>query len=173
MSNRRVTENIIIEDANIGFRNFSGNEGPFNPVGRKNFCVFFDDVELAQVLESQGWNMRWLKPREEGDEPRPYLPVAVTYDNFPPKIVIITSRGKTILNGDTVNMLDWAEFKTVDMIIRPYNWEVSGKGGVKAYIKSMYITIIEDELEKKYAELDHSDLTRSPDDSNWDNESDN
>ena len=147
-----VKNNIVIEKARIGFRNFSGKEGKFNPAGRKNFCVFLE-TDLAQKLVEDGWNVRWLMPRNEDDERQAYLQVSVSFDNIPPKVVMITSRGKTILDESTVSLLDWAEISEVDVIIRPYNWEVNGKGGVKAYLKSMYVTISEDEFESKYYSL--------------------
>lgn len=148
-----VNKNIVIENARIGFRNFSGEEGKFNPKGRRNFCVFLD-TELGEVLQDDGWNIRWLEPREEEDEKQAFLQVAVSYNNIPPKIVQITSRGQTILDEDMVGVLDWAEIENVDVIIRPYNWEVSGKKGVKAYVKSMYVTILEDEFAHKYNDID-------------------
>ncbi len=150
-----VKNNIVIENAQIGFRNFSGNAGKFNPAGRRNFCVFLDN-DLGKVLESDGWNVRWLQPKDADDEPKPYLQVAVSYDNIPPKIVLVTKKGKTILDDTSVNILDWAEISSVDLIIRPYNWEVSGKGGVKAYVKSMYVSIVEDEFESKYYDVPDS-----------------
>ena len=159
----KKSSNIVIENARIGFRNFSGAAGKFNPAGRRNFCVFLED-ELGKILENDGWNVRWLQPREEGDEPTPYLQVAVNYDNIPPKIVLITSRGKTILDEGNVSLLDWAEVENVDLILNPYHWELNGKSGIKAYIKSMYITIVEDELEHKYLDVPDSATNTLPND---------
>lgn len=150
-----IKNNIVMENARIGFRNFSGKEGKFNPAGKRNFCVFIEK-DLGSTLESDGWNVRWLQPKEDGDEPQAYLQVSVSYDNIPPKIVLITSKGKTVLDEETCGILDWVEIKSVDLIIRPYNWGVNGKTGVKAYIKSMYLTIMEDVFEQKYLDVPDS-----------------
>jgi len=144
-----VTSNITIENARIGFRNFTGKESQFNRAGSRNFCIFLEP-ELAKALDSDGWNVKYLDPRDPDEDKQAYLPVEVKYLNFPPKITIITGGGMTILDEDTVNILDWAEIENVDLIVRPYNWELNGKTGVKAYLKTMYVTIIEDELAKKY-----------------------
>jgi len=155
-----IKNNIIIEDARIGFRNFSGKEGKFNPAGRRNFCVFLE-YDRGRTLEEDGWNVRWLEPKDEGDVKQPYLQVAVSYDNIPPKIILISGTGKTLLDVQSVNALDFAEIEQVDLIIRPYNWSMhqgtkNEKSGVKAYIKSMYVTIAEDEFEKKYFDVPDS-----------------
>jgi hypothetical protein len=155
-----VKNNIVIEDARIGFRNFSGKEGQYNPAGRRNFCVFIEK-ELGETLESDGWNVRWLEPKDEHEDKQAYLQVAVSYDNIPPKIVLVTHKGKTILDEASINILDWAEIECVDLIIRPYNWTTNAgtknaKTGVKAYIKSMYVTIAEDEFESKYYDVPDS-----------------
>lgn len=152
-----IKNNITVENARIGFRNFSGKEGKYNPKGSRNFCVFFAK-EDAENLEQEGWNIKWLEPRDEGDDKQAYLQVAVSFANIPPKIVMITSRGKTVLNEESVSLLDWAEIKEIDLIIRPYNWVIqqgtrNEKSGVKAYVKSMYITIAEDEFESKYYDV--------------------
>lgn len=157
-----VSKNIRIENARIGFRNFTGVEGKFNPPGRKNFCVFLEP-EIGAELEADGWNVRWLDPRDETEGKTPYLSVAVSYENISPKIVLVTAHGKTVLDENTVHILDWAEIENVDLVIRPYNWEVNGKGGVKAYIKSLFITIVEDEFETKYANVPDSAINTMKD----------
>lgn len=156
----RIENNITIEGARIMFRNFSGLEGRFNPAGNRNFCWLIEDPALADGLMADGWNIRHLPPRDEGDEPVPYMQVSVKFrDTVKPKIVLVTSTGKKILDEETVNILDWAEIKNVDMIIRPYNWNVSGKSGVKGYLKTMYVTIKEDEFESKYADVPDSAIS--------------
>ena len=64
----RVMDNINISNARIGFRNFSGKEGQFNPAGNRNFAIFLDDPNEARKLEQEGWNIRWLKSRNEDEE---------------------------------------------------------------------------------------------------------
>lgn len=152
---------IRIENADIHFKNFSGAEGQFNPAGRRNFCVFFDDVQ-ADELARAGWNIRTLNPRDEGDPPQPYMQVAVSFSNVPPKVVLITSRGKTQLDEETINMLDFAKFRNVDIAISPYHWSVNGRSGVKAYLKTMYVTLEEDEFESKYVDVPDSATNTLP-----------
>lgn len=153
-----VNTNISVANARIGFRNFSGKEGRFNAAGKRNFCVFLDR-DIGQRLQEDGWNIRWLHPRTEDEEPQAYLQVEVSFRNIPPTVVQITHRGKTMLDEDTIGSLDWAEIANVDLIIRPYNWEVNSSHGVKAYLKSMYVTLNEDEFADKYSDIPESAQT--------------
>lgn len=143
---------FMIEDARIIFRNFQGKEGQYNRAGDRNFAVIIPDDKLAKDMLKDGWNVRYLEPREEGDEPTPYISVAVNFNNRPPRIVMLTSRARTNLTEDTVEVLDWANIQSVDVICRAYEWTVNGKSGIKAYLQSLFVTIEEDYLERKYAD---------------------
>lgn len=143
---------LSIRDARILFRNFSGKEQRYNPAGNRNFCVILPD-DVVDHLKEDGWNIRYLKPREDGDDPTPYVQVKVAFNAFPPKIVLVTKSGKNILNEDNINMLDWAEITKVDLAIRPRHWDDNGRDRVKAYLKTMYVTVYEDDFEQDYDDL--------------------
>ena len=146
---------VLMEGVRIIFRNFSGREGQYNREGDRNFAVLLDDT-IANAMAEDGWNVKWLKPREEdeAETQQAYLQVSVNFGGRPPRVVLITSRGRTNLDEGSVEMLDWADISNVDLIVRPYEWSVNGKTGVKAYLQSIYVTIEEDALELKYGELD-------------------
>lgn len=150
-----INKNLTIENAKIGKRNFAGKELKYNPPGRRNFLVFLD-TNVAEELSKDGWNIRWLQPKDPEEDKQACLQVTVSYSNMPPKIIVITTKNKTVLDEASVKMLDWAEIESIDLIIRPYNWEVNGKRGVKAYVKSMYVTLVEDAFESKYRDVPDS-----------------
>lgn len=155
MSKEASKRPLVFEDAKILFRNFSGVEGTYNRKGDRNFVLLLEE-DVAQGMAEDGWNIKWLKARNEDEEPQAYVEVAVNFRGRPPRVVMITSRGKTQIGEDEVSILDWAEIRKTDLIIRPYHWEVSGKTGVKAYLQALYVTIEEDELELKYVDVPDS-----------------
>ena len=145
---------VVLEDVRIIFRNFQGKEGDYNREGDRNFGVLLT-TELAHAMEGDGWNVKWLKPRQEDDLPQAWLPVAIKYGRGrPPKVALITSKGRNLIGEDEIETLDWVDIRKIDMIIRPHNWTVSGSSGIKAYLKSMFVTIEEDFLDLKYADLE-------------------
>jgi len=142
----------MFEEARIIFRNFEGKEGPMNTAGNRNFCVVLT-AEQADDLERKGYNVKRKPPREDGDEEFRFLKVKVSFKGRPPRIVMLTSRGRTTLDEDLCQMLDVAEIESSDLIIQPYKYTVNGKTGISAYLKSIYVTIHEDALELKYANV--------------------
>ena len=145
-----MNKNIIIENTRILFPNFSGIEREFNPAGRRNFNVVLPH-DVAEQMGADGFNVRYLKPRDDGEEPTPILKVNVSFDRTPPKILMINSFNQVYLNSDTVSILDTADIINVDLVIRPYNYGAKlGRPGMSAYLQSLYVTIQDDPFEAKY-----------------------
>ena len=158
-----VQKKLVVENAEIRFRNFSGKETEYNRNGTREFTIFFDEKK-AEELEDLGWAIRWREPVNEGDERKGKLRVTVRFDNYPPKIMLISGKSQTYLDEESVGIIDTAELENVDLVIRPYNWTVNGKSGTKAYLDSGYFTIIEDELAKKYSSNNEQQETEVDDD---------
>ena len=149
-----VRNNITIEGARIIFRDFSGEKNRYN--NDKTFTLALEE-ELADRLYSDGWPVRWLEPRNDDDERTPILTVKLMFGKYPPQVVMISGGKKKILTESEVHILDWANFEHVDVKITPYNYDFNGKKGVKAYLKSLWVTIAEDEFERKYQDLPYAD----------------
>lgn len=152
-----VKNNIEFEDARIMFKNFRGRPTKFKPNGgSRNFCVAIPDAELATALANDGWNIRVLAPRDEDDMPLNYLQVEVNYGGYnPPHVYTFANGVRTELDEDTIGELDTADIESVDLVVRPYNWEVNGRAGVKAYLKTAYVTLNLDRFAQKYAAQEH------------------
>lgn len=140
-------KNIAKENARIIFRNLSGKQSQYNPSGKRSFALVLEQDE-ADALADKGWNVKYLKPREPGDAPTPYLNVNVKYrEDLPdrnPKVYLVTGRNKALLTEQTIGTVDFADIMNVDLVVAPYRWNMNGREGVSAYLKTMYITIEED-----------------------------
>lgn len=145
---------IHIDNARIIFRNFSGKTSQFNRNGNRSFSVVLTP-EQAKQYEQDGWHVKYLRPREPGDEPTPILNVNVRYHSANPernpRLYMVSGRKKTLLNENTVGSLDYAELTNVDLLISPYHYNViaTGESGVSAYLQEGYFTL-EDYFGGKY-----------------------
>jgi len=146
--------NINIEGANIIWKNFSGERDRFNP-GKRGFSVVIDDTVMADELRQEGWNIK-ERPLQEGADPSEQewtLPVKLNMNRYT-QVWLIVGNHKTLLDENTVAQLDVVDIIDCDISIRPYEWEMSGRTGITAYVDSMYVTIRENKFAEKYADLD-------------------
>lgn len=149
--NNKKKETLIIRDARIIRKDFAGQK--FNRNGKREFSVILDDPAIAQQMAADGWNIKILKPREEGDLPGYCLPIQARYDNFPPRVIVRRpGRPNQELTEATIHHLDSMDIHRVHVNVNPSRWEVNGKVGVKAYLKSMIVDVNEDELMAMLAE---------------------
>lgn len=143
---------VTMRNVRLVYRNFTGKVDDFNPLGKRKFNVVLSDID-AENMARDGWNVKYPKPNEDGETRQPTIEVEASYKLRPPKIFVITSRGKTPWGESEIGMLDWVDIVNVDIKLNPYYWELGGKAGIKAYLESLYITIEEDELDLAYADV--------------------
>lgn len=131
---------LQIDDARIIYRNFSGVGSKFNREGDRNFAIYIGDEDVANELKDRGWNVKIKPPREDGDDPFMFLPVKIKFNDRGPSVYLVTGNKKTPLNENTVSCLDDIDILSVDLDIRPYDWDVNGKTGRTAYLQSIWVT---------------------------------
>ena len=131
---------LQIDDARIIYRNFSGVGSKFNREGDRNFAIYIGDEDVANELRDRGWNVKIKPPREDGDDPFMFLPVKIKFNDRGPSVYLVTGNKKTPLNENTVSCLDDIDILSVDLDIRPYDWDVNGKTGRTAYLQSIWVT---------------------------------
>lgn len=149
----KVTDNLVFEDINLIFKNFTGQEDRFNPPGSRRFSVLIEDPTMAANLLEIGWNVKPLK-RDEEEEPAWHLPVKVNYTNGrPPTVIVVQENGQLPLTEDTVAMLDYRSIISCDLVISPYNWDKEGDSPVSAYLRTMYAHLEDTPFSQKYADL--------------------
>jgi len=148
-----ANDNIPLENVRIVFRNFEGRPDKFNPNGDRSFSLVLDE-EKAEMFEKLGFNVKRKPPREEGDQPFNHLKVKVSFRGRPPRLILVTSKGRTTLDEDTCDLLDYTDAENIDLIINPYKWKnPKGESGVSAYLHAIYLTAHEDVFMRKYSDI--------------------
>ena len=146
---------LQIDDARIIYRNFRGEGGKFNREGDRNFAVVIPKQELADELLNRGWNVKIKTPKDEEDSPFMYLPVKVKFNDRGPQVYLRTGDRVNRLDEETISVLDDVDIRSVDLDIRPYDWDVNGKSGRTAYLQSIEVIQEIDRFAARYAEEEH------------------
>lgn len=145
---------LQIEDARIIYRNFGGEGSKYNREGDRNFAVIIPNQEICDQLTAEGWNVKIKPPRDEDDTPFMFLPVKIRFNNRGPNIYVQSAGNVKRLTEETVGMLDEIDIQSVDMDLRPYDWEVNGKEGRSAYLQAMNVIQNIDRFGAQYAAQD-------------------
>jgi hypothetical protein len=131
---------LQINDARIIFRNFSGLGSKYNREGDRNFAVIIPNEDIANELIENGWVVKIRPPRDDNDSAFMYLPVKIKFNNRGPAAYVEKPGSKPLrLNEETIGMLDEIDIQSVDMDLRPYDWEVNGKVGRSAYLQAINV----------------------------------
>jgi hypothetical protein len=146
---------LQIDDARIIYRNFAGVGSKFNRDGDRNFAVIIPNQEIADELIEAGWNIKIKPPRDDQDMPFMYLPVKIKFNDRGPNVYLVTGDRRNPLNEETVGCIDDIDISSVNLDIRPYDWEVNGKAGRTAYLQAMEVIQEIDRFAARYAEEEH------------------
>ena len=148
-------KNILqIDDARIIFKNFEGRGDKFNREGDRNFSLMIEDPNTADALIAEGWNVKIKPGRDEDEEPFMRLPVKVKFTDYGPKVYLVSGGRRVELDEESIACLDNIDIESVDMDLRPYDWEVNGRTGRTAYLQSMEVTQRIDRFAARYANIE-------------------
>lgn len=154
-------EPIILRDAKVIYKNFSGAEQTYNTKGNRNFCPELPEA-LALQMKEAGWNVKHTNPQDPDEPVRYYVQVAVQYRDrydqpviakFRPVVKRIDSHGDvTSLSEETIYELDDDDILSVNLKIRGRE---HSPGKIKAFAKIIYAKVDEaDPFASEYREAD-------------------
>ena len=148
---------LQIDDAKIIFKNFEGRGDKFNRAGDRNFSLLIEDPNTADALVKEGWNVKIKPGRDEDEEPFMRLPVKVKFTEYGPNVYLRTGDRVNKLDEESISCLDDIDIESVNMDIRPYDWEVNGRTGRTAYLQSMEVIQRIDRFSARYGGNDIDD----------------
>lgn len=142
-----------IDNARIIFKNFGGRGDKFNREGDRNFSLLIEDPDIADAMVEKGWNVKIKEGRDEDEGPFMRLPVKVKFTEYGPKVYLNSAGNVTELDEESIECLDNIDIESVDMDIRPYDWDVNGKTGRTAYLQSMNVVQRIDRFAARYSNM--------------------
>lgn len=154
--------NILqIDDARICYKNFKGERSMYNQNGDRTFSLIIPDEETAEALKNDtnelgaGWNVKIKVPNDPDEAPFRHLPVKLRYtDRSQPTVRLVSGDKVTMLNEQTIGILDDMKIAKVDLDIRPYDNESRFGAHRTAYLKNMvvYQFVEDDRFAERFAE---------------------
>lgn len=144
---------LQIDDARIIFKNFEGRGDKFNREGDRNFSLLIEDPDTADAMIREGWNVKIKDGRDEDDGPFMRLPVKVKFTDYGPTVYLKTGDNINKLDEESIGMLDQIDIESVDMDLRPYDWEVNGRTGRTAYLENLHVVQRIDRFAARYARI--------------------
>ena len=84
-----------------------------------------------------------------------FLPIKIKFNDRGPRVYLKTGRNVNKLDEETVSILDNVDILSVDLDVRPYDWEVNGKEGRTAYLQSMQVEQEIDRFAERFAEEEY------------------
>ena len=150
-------EIVMVDDARITFRNFSGRGDQYNREGDRNFSLIIPTQELADELIEAGLNVKIRAPRDAEDKPFMHLKIKVNMDSRRPPVAYLRTPGKTPrkLDADTIGLLDDVDIASVDLDFNVYEWNRPDGSGRSAYLESICVTQEVDRFAERYAEEEY------------------
>jgi hypothetical protein len=146
---------LQIDDARLIFKNFEGRGDKFNREGDRNFSILIEDPEDADALMERGWNVKIKPPRDDDEGPFMRLPVKIKFSEYGPKVYLKSGRPEPVeLDEESISCLDNIDIESVDLDIRPFDWEVNGRTGRTAYLQSIHVVQRVDRFAARYAKDD-------------------
>lgn len=149
---------LQIDDARLIFKNFEGRGDKFNREGDRNFSVLIDDPDIADALINEGWNVRIKPARDEDEGPFMRLPVKIKFTDYGPNVYLKSGEHMNRLDEESIGCLDNIEIESVDLDIRPFDWEVNGRTGRTAYLQSIHVTQRIDRFAARYSNMSKDDM---------------
>jgi len=153
-------EDLEIENADVFRLNLGGNERTdsrgkvVNKGGTRNLCIRLDN-EIAEQMRDEGWNVKILPPREDGDEAHYFISAEVRFRPMRPSIYLVSGNKKTLLDEDTIECLDNSRFKEVSLRIHPRVWvNDNGEEKIKAFLSEAYFVVNLSNIGRKFADYE-------------------
>lgn len=86
------------------------------------------------------------------------LPIKIKFTNYGPNVYLRTGDRVNELDEEGIACLDNIDIDSVNMDIRPYDWDVNGRTGRTAYLQSMEVVQRIDRFAARYANKNNEEV---------------